>query len=59
MLEWVKNSMGGAAAALDCDAELMLRVKDGDSMSFGVLLNKHRSSVVHFLERMVRAGPPD
>jgi RNA polymerase sigma-70 factor (ECF subfamily) len=46
--------MEGAAAALDCDAELMLRVKEGDGASFGVLLNKHRSSVVHFLFRMIQ-----
>jgi RNA polymerase sigma-70 factor (ECF subfamily) len=46
--------MGGAAAALDYDAELMLRVKDGDGASFGVLLDKHRTSVVHFLYRMVQ-----
>jgi RNA polymerase sigma-70 factor, ECF subfamily len=46
--------MEGAAAALDYDAELMLRVKDGDGASFGVLLDKHRASVVHFLYRMVQ-----
>jgi RNA polymerase sigma-70 factor (ECF subfamily) len=46
--------MGGAAAALDYDAELMLRVKDGDSASFGLLLDKHRSAVIHFLYRMVQ-----
>jgi RNA polymerase sigma-70 factor (ECF subfamily) len=46
--------MEGAAAALDYDAELMLRVKDGDDASFGVLLEKHRSSVVHFLYRMIQ-----
>ena len=46
--------MEGAAAALDYDAELMLRVKDGDGASFGVLLDKHRTSVVHFLYRMVQ-----
>ena len=40
--------------ALDFDAELMLRVKEGDGASFGVLLDKHRSSVVHFLFRMVQ-----
>jgi RNA polymerase sigma-70 factor, ECF subfamily len=53
MDERVKNGMGAAAAALDYDAELMLRVKEGDGASFGVLLNKHRLSVVHFLQRMV------
>ena len=46
--------MGGATAALDFDAELMLRVREGDGASFGVLLDKHRSSVVHFLFRMVQ-----
>jgi RNA polymerase sigma-70 factor (ECF subfamily) len=46
--------MGGAAAALDYDAELMLRVKAGDSASFALLLNKHRAPVIHFLFRMVR-----
>src|SRR6516164_9229144 len=54
MDERVSTGMGGAAAALDYDAELMLRVKDGDSASFGVLLEKHRTPVVHFLYRMVQ-----
>src|SRR5882672_12431237 len=54
MIERVKPNMGGATAALDLDAELMLRVKEGDGPSFGVLLDKHRSSVVHFLFRMVQ-----
>ena len=54
MIERVKTDMGGAVAALDCDAELMLRVKQGDGASFGVLLEKHRSPVVHFLYRMVQ-----
>jgi RNA polymerase sigma-70 factor (ECF subfamily) len=54
MDERVKTGMGGAVAALDLDAELMLRVKEGDGASFGVLLNKHRASVVHFLYRMVQ-----
>jgi RNA polymerase sigma-70 factor, ECF subfamily len=54
MEERVKSDMGATAAALDYDAELMLRVKDGDGASFGVLLEKHRSSVIHFLYRMVQ-----
>jgi RNA polymerase sigma-70 factor (ECF subfamily) len=54
MEERVQTNMAGALAALDYDAELMLRVKDGDGASFGVLLEKHRSSVVHFLYRMVQ-----
>jgi len=45
--------MSGAVTALDYDAELMLRVRDGDGASFAVLLDKHRSPVVHFLYRMV------
>ncbi len=40
--------------ALDSDAELMLRVKEGDEASFALLLDKHRSSVIHFLYRMVQ-----
>jgi len=54
MPERVKTGMGGATAALDYDAELMLRVKEGDGASFGLLLEKHRSPVVHFLYRMVQ-----
>lgn len=54
MDERVKTDMGAQAAALDYDAELMLRVKEGDGASFGVLLEKHRSSVIHFLYRMVQ-----
>src|SRR5437764_4703778 len=54
MSERVKTGVGAAAAALDYDAELMLRVKDGDGASFGVLLDKHRTSVIHFLYRMVQ-----
>ena len=54
MAERVKVDVGTAAAAPDFDAELMVRVKEGDGASFGVLLEKHRSSVVHFLYRMVQ-----
>lgn len=45
--------MAGVAATLDYDAELMLRVKEGDGVSFGLLLEKHRTAVIHFLYRMV------
>src|ERR1035437_6144288 len=54
MAERVKTNVGTAAAALDFDAELMVRVKEGDGANFGVLLEKHRLSVVHFLYRMVQ-----
>src|SRR5712672_4503770 len=54
MPERVKTGVGAAAATLDYDAELMLRVKEGDGASFGVLLEKHRTSVVHFLYRMIQ-----
>jgi RNA polymerase sigma-70 factor, ECF subfamily len=49
----VRPDMGVAAAALDYDAELMLRVKHGDSACFGLLLEKHRASLIHFLYRLV------
>jgi RNA polymerase sigma-70 factor (ECF subfamily) len=50
----VQRDMGALAMTLDYDAELMLRVKGGDGASFGVLLEKHRTPVVHFLYRMVQ-----
>ncbi|HZU27367.1 MAG TPA: RNA polymerase sigma factor [Bryobacteraceae bacterium] len=43
-----------ALASLDRDAELMIRVREGDQASFGLLLQKHRGPVVHFLYRMVQ-----
>ncbi|HEY3823269.1 MAG TPA: RNA polymerase sigma factor [Bryobacteraceae bacterium] len=48
------NTIGGSAPALDLDAQLMLRVRDGDEHSFGVLLEKHRNPVIHFVYRMVQ-----
>ncbi len=43
-----------AVAALERDAELMLRVREGDAASFAMLLERHRAPVVHFLYRMVQ-----
>src|SRR5579883_146582 len=54
MEQRVNKDMAGASVALDYDAELMLRVKEGDGASFAMLLEKHRSPVVHFLYRMVQ-----
>lgn len=42
-----------AVAAMEPDAELMLRVKGGDTSSFALLLERHRAPVVRFLHRMV------
>jgi RNA polymerase sigma-70 factor (ECF subfamily) len=50
----VNNDVGVAIATLDYDAELMLRVKDGDSVSFDLLLAKHRNGVIHFVYRLVQ-----
>ncbi len=36
------------------DADLMLRVREGDEPSFGLLLERHRAPVIHFLYRMVQ-----
>jgi RNA polymerase sigma-70 factor (ECF subfamily) len=41
-------------AFLERDAELMLRVREGDQASFGLLLERHRGPVIHFLYRMVQ-----
>ncbi len=54
MNERVNRDVGAGVTALDLDAELMLRVRDGDNASFGILLEKHRVPVVHFLYRMVQ-----
>jgi len=43
-----------AVAALERDAQLMLRVREGDSASFDLLLQRHRLPVIHFLYRMVQ-----
>jgi RNA polymerase sigma-70 factor (ECF subfamily) len=43
-----------AVAAPDLDAQLMLRVREGDDESFRVLLDKYRDPLVHFLQRMVQ-----
>ena len=48
------NSDRAAEVSLERDAELMLRVREGDQASFGLLLEKHRSPVIHFLYRMVQ-----
>ncbi|HEY1204679.1 MAG: RNA polymerase sigma factor [Bryobacteraceae bacterium] len=53
MPDRVTNAME-AVAALEPDAELMLRVKAGDAASFGPLLARHRGPVIHFLYRMVQ-----
>ena len=46
---WQRVNTGiGASAAPDLDAQLMLRVRDGDEDSFRVLLEKHRNPLVHF-----------
>jgi RNA polymerase sigma-70 factor (ECF subfamily) len=53
MAERVQSDME-AVAAPDLDAQLMLRVREGDDESFRVLLEKHRNPLVHFLQRMVQ-----
>jgi len=40
--------------ALEQDAQLMVRVRDGDADSFEILLERHRRPVVNYLYRMVR-----
>lgn len=42
-----------ALAAVEPDAELMLRAKAGDQAGFGLLVERHRGPVIRFLYRMV------
>jgi RNA polymerase sigma-70 factor, ECF subfamily len=53
MDERVREDMS-TAMAIEYDAQLMLRVKEGDAASFGLLLGKYRGPVIHFLYRMVQ-----
>lgn len=48
------NTVTGVFTSPDLDAQLMLRVREGDADSFRVLLEKHRNPVIHFVYRMVR-----
>jgi RNA polymerase sigma-70 factor (ECF subfamily) len=41
--------------ALERDAQLMLRVKEGDDASFAALLERYRAPVTHFIYRMVQS----
>lgn len=43
-----------SVAALEPDTQLMLRVREGDTASFALLLERHRSPVMHFIYRMVQ-----
>jgi RNA polymerase sigma-70 factor (ECF subfamily) len=40
--------------SFDLDTQLMLRVKEGDATSFNILLEKHRTPIIHFVFRMVQ-----
>src|SRR5687767_10125771 len=48
------NEMNMNAVAAGSDAELMLRVKEGDERSFADLLARYRDPVVNYLHRMVQ-----
>lgn len=53
----VEDRMAASASLVltgDLDAQLMLRVRLGDSSCFNLLLERHRTPVVHFLYRMVQ-----
>ena len=46
-----------AVATLERDAELMLRVREGDASSFTLLLNTASRLVIYFIYRMVQNHP--
>lgn len=48
------NTNNEDLGSLEGDAGLMLRVRGGDQASFGLLLERHRGAVIHFLYRMVQ-----
>jgi RNA polymerase sigma-70 factor (ECF subfamily) len=44
-----------AVAALERDTELMLRVREGCTTSFQLLLERHRGPLIHYMYRMVQS----
>lgn len=46
--------MNIASYAVELDAQLMLGVREGDTCSFTLLLERHQTPVIHFLYRMVQ-----
>ncbi len=46
--------MDASAVAFDLDTQLMLSAKQNDDHSFGLLVERHRTSLVHYLIRLVR-----
>ncbi len=46
--------MAAVAALVERDVELMLRVREGDTASFVLLLERHRGPAINFLYRMVQ-----
>lgn len=53
----VSKDMEAAVFTLERDAQLMLRVREGDTQSFALLLERHRGPVIHFIYRMVQNQP--
>jgi RNA polymerase sigma-70 factor (ECF subfamily) len=51
---WNRRVKKDEHASPERDAQLMLLVREGDQASFGLLLEKHRNAVMHFLYRMVQ-----
>ncbi len=47
----VRKSVGGIA--IETDLELMQRVREGDAVSFEVLLGRYRKPLIHFFYRML------
>lgn len=43
-----------ACYAIEVDAELMCRVRDGDAHSYSLLLERNRKPLIHFLHRIVQ-----
>jgi len=44
-----------ARYAFECDAQLMSRVRDGDSQAYTLLVHRYQRPLIHFLFRIVRS----
>jgi RNA polymerase sigma-70 factor (ECF subfamily) len=50
-----ETNFGPVSYAVEPDAQLMCRVRDGDAQAYSLLLHRFQHPLIHFLERIVRS----
>jgi RNA polymerase sigma-70 factor (ECF subfamily) len=54
-LSYRETTFGPASYAVEPDAQLMCRVRDGDAQAYALLLHRFQRPLIHFIERIVRS----